>query len=1026
MNQENTMVETKTAEPKKPVKRKKGTLYIVLIVLFTLVMVADLAIYALTPDTSSFPVGAMGEMTMPDMDSMETMDADSDEATESDSTEATDSGSTDAAAGESTESADSESSESSGRGQGGRGGMGGFADRDASEEDFAAAGETPDSGFADSDETADTENMESTESGEFSGGFDGADMDMSEMPGGMTTTQTPLTAVRSYWLPILIVCILGDAVCIFLLVRRIRINRKLDAEALAAGETVEEPEGDDFAIRRERGPMDWIAPVCLILALALVIYMLPTTSSSSSDSSVTVETEILSGTAEEGTITTYLSGTGTLTEEDTVTTSIPDVVEVEAYYVENGDTVSAGDAIATVNATSVAAAIIELQSILDELDADLEEAAEENTEDTIEATVDARVKLIYAEEGDEVANVIYEDGALMLLSLDGYMAVDLSDSSGLSVGDSVTVTFSDGESETGRVAQVSIGDGTATVTVSDEEAVYGDTVTVTDEDGNDIGSGTLYIHSELKVTGYYGTVDSVDVDVDDEVEIGDTLLTLSDAGEITTSQTLLARRYELDEQMANLFQLYEDGCIYAEADGVISGVPDDAEIVKADDTTDEEESDTDQLSADNSLVGAVLNFLTAAVDEDDSGSGDTDDSGNTGDAGDTGDTGDDSGDTDSDTDADTDTDTDTDTSETEETRTTPYSVESGSSYVYYIATVSSVGKSSAVLKVYTSPVSLSSYTDLTGTLEELESNESAEWEYYVYKYDTTSQNVFTYADSAWSSSTASVFQSGDTLAFALTAKYSENGDYELVEILRTATAETETSTDNQTAQTDDQTTQAGMGGTTGFASGFSSGSVSGFSSGSVSGSASVADSTAETTEETASYDQYTIAEQDVLSITPQDTVTLSISVDELDILSLAVGMEAEVTLDALTGQSFTGTVTAIGTTGTNEGGNTKFTVELTLDRTEQMLAGMNASVKIETASSDVETTVPAAALVEDDGKTYVYTEYDEKEETLSGLVEVETGVSDGDLVEITSGLSQGDTYYYEYADTLIYSFTSAR
>lgn len=137
-------------------------------------------------------------------------------------------------------------------------------------------------------------------------------------------------------------------------------------------------------------------------------------------------------------------------------------------------------------------------------------------------------------------------------------------------------------------------------------------------------------------------------------------------------------------------------------------------------------------------------------------------------------------------------------------------------------------------------------------------------------------------------------------------------------------------------------------------------------------------------------------------------------------------MEAEVTLDALTGQSFTGTVTAIGTTGTNEGGNTKFTVELTMDRTEQMLAGMNASVKIETASSNVETTVPAAALVEDDGKTYVYTEYDEKEETLGGLVEVETGVSDGDLVEITSGLSQGDTYYYEYADTLTYSFVSAR
>lgn len=39
-----------------------------------------------------------------------------------------------------------------------------------------------------------------------------------------------------------------------------------------------------------------------------------------------------------------------------------------------------------------------------------------------------------------------------------------------------------------------------------------------------------------------------------------------------------------------------------------------------------------------------------------------------------------------------------------------------------------------------------------------------------------------------------------------------------------------------------------------------------------------------------------------------------------------------------------------------------------------------------------------------------------------GLVEVETGVSDGELVEILSGLSLGDSFYYRYADTVTYSF----
>ena len=67
-------------------------------------------------------------------------------------------------------------------------------------------------------------------------------------------------------------------------------------------------------------------------------------------------------------------------------------------------------------------------------------------------------------------------------------------------------------------------------------------------------------------------------------------------------------------------------------------------------------------------------------------------------------------------------------------------------------------------------------------------------------------------------------------------------------------------------------------------------------------------------------------------------------------------------------------------------------------------------------------TLPAAALTADSGKSYVYTAYDEKTDTLSGLTEVETGISDGNLVEILSGISEGDSFYYRYADSIEYSF----
>ena len=88
-------------------------------------------------------------------------------------------------------------------------------------------------------------------------------------------------------------------------------------------------------------------------------------------------------------------------------------------------------------------------------------------------------------------------GALMLLSLDGKMAVSISDAGGLSEGDSVTVILSDQKTKkTGSVESVT--DGTAVITLTDNGPEFGETVTV--KKGNSsIGSGKLYIHSQLAV-----------------------------------------------------------------------------------------------------------------------------------------------------------------------------------------------------------------------------------------------------------------------------------------------------------------------------------------------------------------------------------------------------------------------------------------------------------------------------------------------------------------------------------------------
>lgn len=156
----------------------------------------------------------------------------------------------------------------------------------------------------------------------------------------------------------------------------------------------------------------------------------------------------------------------------------------------------------------------------------------------------------------------------------------------------------------------------------------------------------------------------------------------------------------------------------------------------------------------------------------------------------------------------------------------------------------------------------------------------------------------------------------------------------------------------------------------------------------------------------------------IASVIPQQEMTLDITVDELDVLCLQVGQAAQITVDALSGEVFEGTISQIGNTGTSNGGNSKFTVTLTMERTGDMLSGMNATATIPLDSYENVLTVPVAAVAQLGTKSVIYTGYDEKNETLTDPVAVTLGVSDGETVQVLSGLNEADAYYYAYYDTL--------
>ena len=145
---------------------------------------------------------------------------------------------------------------------------------------------------------------------------------------------------------------------------------------------------------------------------------------------------------------------------------------------------------------------------------------------------------------------------------------------------------------------------------------------------------------------------------------------------------------------------------------------------------------------------------------------------------------------------------------------------------------------------------------------------------------------------------------------------------------------------------------------------------------------------------------------------------MTMSIDELDISSVEVGQEVQITADAVEGQTYTGVVTEVSVAGTTSGGITTYPVTVRIDETDGLLPGMNVDAEIVISSADDVLAIPSAAV--NRGDTVLITAdspsatnaLDQEAPEGYVYVSVETGVSDDSYIEITSGLQEGDTVAY--------------
>lgn len=316
--------------------------------------------------------------------------------------------------------------------------------------------------------------------------------------------------------------------------------------------------------------------------------------------------EVLSAVAERGTISTVVSGSGMLMNVDTEVVSVPSGVEVTEILVAYGDTVETGDLLAVVDMATVRTAMSTLQDEIDELDDEISDAEGDTVSSTVSAGVKGRVKIIYGETGMLVEDAMVEHGGLAVLSLDGYMAVDIEAES-LNEGDRVVVVLSDGEEKTGTVERT-VGK-TATILVTDNGPEFDEEDIVKTEDGNEIGSGKLYIHNPLMITGYAGKIKAVNAKLDQQVSSSTRLFTLTETSSTASFDALLRSRSEKEEVLLELLRLQRYGGLTAPISGSVYSVADlDAE---------EEETETETTTDIVTLSPDISMAVTINVDESD-------------------------------------------------------------------------------------------------------------------------------------------------------------------------------------------------------------------------------------------------------------------------------------------------------------------------------------------------------------------------------------------------------------------------
>jgi len=275
-------------------------------------------------------------------------------------------------------------------------------------------------------------------------------------------------------------------------------------------------------------------------------------------------------TVGRGNLSKTVTGTGTLSIARTEDIALPYAVTVTGTLVEEGDNVTAGQALMTIDTAILQTTIDTLQTELDTTESEIASLADNyKRAEYIKLPMDCRVKEVYIKNGDYIEDVMAEKGSIALLSLDGLMYVDVPVIEGLKILDEMNVSIGN-RTTNGTVREIN-GD-TMSISFSDEYGAQGQEVTIKVK-GKVVTTGNCYIHMPYYLTtNAQGYIELVNLEVDVKKYSGNRICYLNNIPMSPTYDALLATRETQQAQLNEMKSLLKAGVISAPEAGIVSTV----------------------------------------------------------------------------------------------------------------------------------------------------------------------------------------------------------------------------------------------------------------------------------------------------------------------------------------------------------------------------------------------------------------------------------------------------------------------